>query len=440
MLSTILVVDDDTSFRELVVDILRSEGYRLLEAADADQAFIRLSEEKVDLVLTDQQMPGLTGLELARRVRLAADPPAVVVMTAYGTIPEAVEAMRVGVTDYLTKPLESPAFLRRLVREVLGGRTETVEPVGEFLSRDPETLESLALVDRAAATDATILITGESGTGKELLAHRVHTTSPRRDGPLVAVNCAAIPENLAESELFGHEKGAFTGAERRRQGRFEQAGKGTLFLDEVGELPEAVQGKLLRVLEERTVERVGGTSSIPVDVRLVAATNRDLAAEVKEGRFRNDLFYRLNVVAIELKPLRHRPSDIGVLIPVLIRTISERLSLPPRAVSAEAMMVLKSHSWPGNARELRNVLERALIAAAGEEITPTDLPEMTAMAIPAAAHHRGFSNGALSLEERERQAILEALERSDGHREQAAKLLGVSVRTLYNRLRQFGIR
>jgi DNA-binding NtrC family response regulator len=439
MTPTILVVDDDRSFRELVVDILSSEGYRLLQAEHADQAIEQLAAEDIDLVLTDQRMPRLSGLELARRVRSAAHPPAVVLMTAYGTIPEAVEAMRLGVSDYLTKPLESPAALRQLVRKLVGERAESTASTGEFLSRDPEILEMLALVDRAAATDATILITGESGTGKELLARRIHSNSPRSEGPFIAVNCAAIPENLAESELLGHEKGAFTGADRRRQGRFEQANGGTLFLDEIGELPEGVQAKLLRVIEDRRVERVGGSSAVTVDVRLVAATNRDLGIEVEGGRFRRDLFYRLNVVAVSVPPLRDRPSDIALLTPVLIDLSAGRLGTPPRAVSGDAMGVLESHSWPGNVRELRNVLERALIAAAGDEIEPGDLPDFRDTGGPDRGSFQPAARTPLALEDREREAILEALEQSDGHRERAAKLLGISVRTLYNRLRQYGI-
>ena len=357
-------------------------------------------------------------------------------MTAYGTIAQAVEAMHSGVADYLTKPLESPASLRRLVRRVLGERTEARPASGEFLSRDPRVLEILSIIDRAAATDATILVSGESGTGKELLARRIHNQSPRSSGAFIAVNCAALPQSLAESELFGHEKGAFTGADRRRPGRFEQANGGTLFLDEIGELSEEIQAKLLRAIEERTVERVGGGAPVALDIRLVAATNRDLDALVRDGLFRSDLYFRLNVISVELPPLRDRPSDIALLAPILTAKIAERLGLPAKELSEDALETLGESSWPGNVRELRNALERALIVATGPVITSHDLPNLeraapTAEALSAAAP--------LALEDRERQAILDALRQCDGHREQAAKLLGVSVRTLYNRLKRYGI-
>ncbi len=432
MSATVLVVDDDRAFRELVVDILRPEGYRLLQAADAEAALRLASRERLDVVLSDQRMPGMDGVELTRRLRAASEPPAVVMMTAHGTIPQAVEAVRLGAADYLTKPLESPRALRRLVRGLLGRRRS--EPAaGEFLTRDPATLEVLPLADRAAPTDATVLITGESGTGKELLARRVHRRSRRAAGPFVVVNSAALPESLAESELFGHEKGAFTGAVSRHQGRLEQAGGGTLFLDEIGELAEPIQAKLLRALEERAVVRVGGGQSLPVDIRLIAATHRDLEEEVAAGRFRSDLFYRLNVVSLPLPPLRERAGDLDLLVPKLRQALAGRLGVPDREMSPEAMAALRPHPWPGNVRELRNVIERSLIAATGEAVEPGDLP---ALAEPEAG---GATPSALSLEERERQAILEALERTGGHRERAADLLGISVRTLYNRLKQYGI-
>jgi len=434
---TILVVDDDPAFRELVVEILVSAGYLVRQVGSAEEALVELATEPVRLVLTDQQMPGLDGLELTRRIRAGSNPPAVVLMTAFGTIPQAVEAVRLGAADYITKPLESPAALRQLVRQVLGEAT-TIDEGGadEFLTRDPDTLATLALADRAAATDATVLITGASGTGKELLARRIHRGSRRSDRPFVAVNCAAIPDNLAESELFGHEKGAFTGADSRRVGRFEQADGGTLLLDEVGELPEAVQAKLLRVLEERKVERVGSSVAVPVDIRLVAATNRDLETEVKAGRFREDLFYRLNVMRLELTPLRDRPGDLELLAPELLEALSQRLGVPAKKLSPDARRRLEAHQWPGNVRELRNVLERALIVSAGDVIASADLPEF---AEPAGAPVQSGSVP-ISLAERERRAILEALEQTGGHREQAAKLLGVSVRTLYSRLKEYDIR
>jgi DNA-binding NtrC family response regulator len=439
MTQTILVVDDDRAFRELIVEIISSEGYRVLEADNAETALDRLSSTEVDLVLTDQRMPGMDGVELARRVRTSAHPPEVVVMTAYGTIAQAVEAMQSGVADYLTKPLESPSALRRLVRRVLGERNEIPPPSGDFLTRAPRVLEMLSVLDRAAVTDATILITGESGTGKELLARRVHGLSPRSTGPFVAVNCAALPGGLAESELFGHEKGAFTGADRRRPGRFELANGGTLFLDEVGELSEEIQAKLLRAIEGRTIERVGGGAPVELDIRLLAATNRDLDRLVKKGRFRSDLYYRLKVIEVDLPPLRERPSDIALLAEALIAQIAQRLGLEAKELGADAVAALELGSWPGNVRELRNVLERALIVATGEAITARDLPTLETVPSTKERVSEPAQAGPLSLEERERQAILDALKQCDGHRERAAKALGVSVRTLYNRLKQYGI-
>ena len=434
MIPKVLLVDDDAAFRELLVDILRADGYELLEAADGVRALALATQHRVDLVLTDQRMPGLSGLELAGRLAALSEPPAVVLMTAFGTIPQAVEAMRAGVVDYLTKPLASPAELRRVVRGALGVHGKAAEKE-EFLTHDARTLEVLALADRAATTDATVLVRGESGTGKELLARRLHRRSPRARGPFVAVNCAALPESLAESELFGHERGAFTGAVQRQRGRFELASGGTLFLDEVGELAEPVQAKLLRALEQRAIERVGGAAPVAVDLRLVAATHRDLAGAVAEGRFRADLFYRLNVISLELPPLRERAGDLDLLVPALVRGLAERHRLPAREPDAEAWTRLRRHAWPGNVRELRNVLERALIAGTGETIRAADLPPLDS---PPAGGEPG--DDPLLLAEREKRAILEALARTGGNREQAAHLLGISVRTLYNRLREYGLR
>ncbi len=434
MTPKILVVDDDDAFRSLVIDILSEGDYHLLEAGNGEAALEVLSTQDVDLVLTDQQMPGMGGLELARRVLAAAEPPSVILMTAFGTIPNAMEAVRLGATDYLTKPLESPAALRSLVSRTLGEHESSTE-TGEFLTRDPSTLEMLTIADRAAATDATVLITGESGTGKEVLAHRIHNRSNRSSGPFVAVNCASIPETLAESEFFGHEKGAFTGADTQRAGRFEQADGGTLFLDEIGELPESMQAKLLRVLEDHTVERVGGHRPITVDFRLLAATNRTLEDEVEAGNFRRDLLYRLDVIRLEISPLSERPSDVELLGESLIKSVADRLGVPERKLSPEALDVLFTHSWPGNVRELRNVIERGLILAQGEFIGPEHLPSFSPVTETAPD-----LTSPLSLADRERQAILEALERAKGHREEAAHLLGISVRTLYNRLKEYNIR
>ncbi len=426
----ILVADDEPSFRELLADILETAGHEVVEARDGEQALAALERGAYDLVLTDQRMPGIGGLELLRRIRQRAAPPPVVMLTAYGTIPEAVEAVRLGAADYLTKPLPSPAALLAAVDRLLVPEVAA----GPFVTADPTLLELLELIDTVARRDVAVLISGESGTGKELVARRLHAKSGRAGGPFVAVNCAALPETLAESELFGHEKGAFTGAEQARRGRFEEAGRGTLLLDEVGELAPALQAKLLRALEERSIRRLGGSADIAVDVRLVAATNRDLAAAVAAGEFRQDLYFRLAVVAVHLPPLRERAGDVPALARHLVAALAARHHLPEPGIEASAMAALQRHRWPGNVRELRNVLERALIVRGGAAIRAEDVEPALAGAVPSDA-------GAvpLSREVREREALLEALRRAHGNREEAARLLEVSVRTLYYRLRRFGI-
>jgi DNA-binding NtrC family response regulator len=427
----ILVADDEPSFRELLADILEGAGHEVVEARDGVEALAALERGAFDLVLADQRMPRVDGLELLRRSRHLAAPPPLVMLTAYGTIPEAVEAVRLGAADYLTKPLPSPAALLAAVDRLLAPD----EGSGAFVTEDPTAKELLDLIDRVAPRDVSVLVTGESGTGKELVARRLHAKSARAAGRFVAVNCAALPEALAESELFGHEKGAFTGADRQRQGRFEEAGGGTLFLDEVGDLPPALQAKLLRVLEERVVRRLGGAADIPVDVRLVAATNRDLSAAVADGGFREDLYFRLAVVTVSLPPLRGRPGDIPVLARHLVADLAARHHLPLPELDPAVLAALQRHQWPGNVRELRNVLERALIVRAGAAIRAEDVTP----AIVAAPSPGEVGAMPLDREVREREALLEALRRAGGNRQEAARLLDVSVRTLYYRLRRFGI-
>jgi DNA-binding NtrC family response regulator len=421
-MSRILVVDDESSFRALLRDILEEAGYEVLEARDGADALALLDRGGADLVLTDQMMPRMTGMELVRRLKERPSRPPVVVVTAHGTIPEAVDAVRLGAADYITKPLPSPGALLALVRSLL-----PIEGTKEFVTADPRTQEVLSLVDRVAPRDIAVLITGESGTGKELIARRLHQRSPRARSPFVAVNAAALPETLAESELFGAEKGAFTGSDQARPGRFEEASRGTLFLDEIGELAPALQSKLLRVLEERVVRRLGGVKDIPVDVRLVAATNRDLSDEVSRGTFRQDLFFRLAVVVVQIPALRERPADIPVLVAHLAGLLAARHRVHLPEITDGALQALVRHSWPGNVRELRNVLERAVVVRGGEAIREEDLA-LTSTGPPA-----------LDREHREREALLEALRRSAGRREDAARMLGISVRTLYYRLKQWGL-
>jgi two-component system response regulator FlrC len=427
-MARVLVVDDDASFRALLRDILEGAGHAVTEARDGDEAMRFLLRESFQLVLADQRMPKLDGIGLLRRIRAeVAVPPLLVMLTAFGTIPDAVEAVRLGAADYLTKPLDSPRALLAVADRLL--RPE--KSADDFVTDDPRVRELLDLVDRMAPTDVAVLVSGESGTGKELIARRLHARSRRAAGPFVAVNAAALPETLADSELFGHERGAFTGADRARAGRFEEASGGTLFLDEVGELPPALQAKLLRVLEERTVRRLGSEHDTPVDVRIVAATNRDLAHEVDTGGFRRDLYFRLAVFPLVLPPLRERPADVEILARYFSARLAAHHDIAPPELTPAALEKLAGHPWPGNARELRNVLENAVVVRGGQPIRPEDLRLSPVAASPAAS--------SLDEEMREREAVLEALRRADGNREAAARLLGISVRTLYYRLRRWGL-
>jgi len=421
----ILVVDDEAPFRTMIREILEEAGHAVVEARDGAEALAFLERSPVDVVLTDRRMPKMDGIELLRRLRTRPRPPKIVVLTAFGTIPEAVEAVHLGASDYITKPLPSPGALVDLVASLLPRE----EDGHEFVSADPKTAEVLTVVDRVAPRDVSVLVTGESGTGKELIARRLHARSSRASGPFVAVNAAALPDSLAESELFGIDRGAYTGADQPRAGRFEEASGGTLFLDEVGELSLAIQAKLLRTLEERTVRRLGGTRDLPVDVRLVAATNRDLEAEGANGKFRTDLYFRLAVVGIHLPPLRERPADIPALARHLVGILSARHGVNPAPLSAGALDSLAAWNWPGNVRELRNVLERAIVIRGNEPLRPEDF--VLGSGRPSAAP--------LHREQREREAVLEALRLSGGRRDEAAKHLGISVRTLYYRLKQWGV-
>ena len=419
----VLVVEDRASLRRMLERALQQEGYSVTVCEDGEQATERLAEESFDLALTDLKLPGMSGIEVLRAARNAQPRLPVVVLTAFGTVGAAVEAMKLGAADFLEKPIEIEDLFR-LVESLLGEDSEKAVfelPGGPaIVGRHPTVRAALKLLERVAKTDSTVLLTGESGTGKELFARALHGLSSRRRGPFVAVNCAAIPETLLENELFGHEKGAFTGAHRRQAGRFEAADGGTLLLDEIGELPLATQSKVLRVLEERTFERVGSSRSVKADVRLVAATNRDLRSMVEAGGFRDDLYYRLEVFPIELPPLRDRASDIPLLARHLIEDIATRQGVEPRSLTQESASLLESQEWPGNVRQLANVLERAMIVGEGPRLEVSELRALLTV-------ESGRS---------ERQRICDALDQSAGDKHRAAQILGMSYRTLLRRIKE----
>jgi two-component system response regulator FlrC len=441
----VLVVDDEEGIRSFIAEALEGEGLRVTQAEDGDAAARRLAREAFHLMITDLRMPGLDGMALLRLAREQAPEMEVIVLTAHGTVAGAVEAMRLGAFDYLGKPLSGPDELRLTVARALERRRLREErqrhrasEAPEAVAVDPAMLAVLQQVRKVAPTDATVLLLGESGTGKEVLARTLHRESRRADGPFVAVNCAALSESLLESELFGHEKGAFTGAASAHRGRFELADGGTLFLDEIAELRPALQVKLLRVLQERRFERVGGTRSIEVDLRLVAATNRDLAAELAAGRFREDLYHRLAVFPIALPPLRARPGDVLPLARTLLQRVGARLGRPGLRLTDAAGARLLAQHWPGNVRELENVLERAAILAVGPELDVDDLwLSAPGAAAPAPAAAPEGVDAVESLRDVERAAIRRALAATGGHRKQAAQRLGIGLRTLYEKLKEY---
>jgi len=443
----ILVVDDEPAQRELVGGFLRKQGFDVVEAAGGGEAVARFKREPFDLVLTDQRMPDLSGLDVLEAVRSASPETAVVIMTAYGTIETAVSAIKAGAADYLTKPLNLDELLHRVhrvrerhhlvrenreLREALTERHRVEGIVGD----SGQMQEVLSLVRRVAASDATVLIRGESGTGKELIARALHYASPRAAGPLVKVNCAALAESLLEAELFGHEKGAFTGAVASRKGRFELADGGSIFLDEIGDLPPHLQVKLLRVLQEREFERVGSSRSVKVDVRLLAATHRNLEALVRDGRFRDDLYYRINVVTIMLPPLRERREDLPPLIEHFLRTFAEKNGKTVRGVTREAREALLRYDYPGNIRELENLMERAVVLTRDDVIGMEDLP----LTLEAPPPESGEGAGLIAaVEGLERRMIREALAKAEGTQTRAAELLGISERVLRYKLRKYGL-
>ena len=442
----ILIVDDDKNTREGLQRALRSK-YEVRLAESAARALDLLSDGAVDVMLTDMRMPGMDGLELLRRAQALHPEVVCILLTAYGSVETAVEAMKQGAYDFLTKPVNLD-HLDMLIARAL--RSRDMEQKNRDLERQLDSkygFENIIgnaqamqpvfdTIRQAAPTQATILITGASGTGKELVAHAIHRLSTRARGPFVAVHCAALSANLLESELFGHEKGAFTGADARRKGRFEMAVGGTLFLDEIGEIDNAIQVKLLRVLEERVFERVGGSETISADIRLIAATHRDLHQRVKEGKFREDLLYRLDVINIHLPTLAERSSDIPALCNHFLREFSEKNGKPISGITAEAVNLLRAYSWPGNVRELRNTIEKMVVLAHGDRLTVRDVPANIREAVRGTAPGLSAGGGG-SLADVERQKILSVLEKQGGNRTRAALELGISRRTLHRKLQEY---
>jgi len=448
-MATILIIEDEAKMRRLLELNLGEDGFKTLSANDAETGLKLLASEPVHLVITDLKLPGMSGLELLHAVKNENAALPVVVMTAFGSVETAVEAMKAGASDYVLKPF-SLAEMKLVVHKELDvsrlreENRELREALGQkyshpnIVAQSPKMQEVLATVERVAATNSTVLLGGESGVGKDLIARAIHEKSRRARGPFVKLNSTAIPENLLESELFGYEKGAFTGANTSKPGKFELADKGTIFLDEIGDVPPSTQVKLLRVLQERDFERLGGTRTIKIDVRLLAATNRDLRAALEEGTFREDLYYRLNVVPIDIPALREHKEDIPDLVELFLKRFCKDSGRELRGISSEAMNILMSHHWPGNVRELQNVIERACALATGQRIEGADIHLDTTRPRASAAADNFLPEGT-TLDQWEDEMIREALRRANGNKSQAARLLGLSRNALRYRLSKIGI-
>ena len=450
-MSKVLIVDDESGQRNIIASILKATGHVIYEAASVDDALQQIAENRPEVVLTDLKMPGKSGLALVEETVRLPLPPEVVVITAFGTVETAVRAMRSGAYDYLNKPLEREELLLVIERAAekyslrvdgIQLRMELTRQVKSGLVAESAAMRSvLDIVSKVAVSDSTVLIRGESGTGKERIARLIHYQSLRGHKPMQSINCAAFPETLLESELFGYEKGSFTGAQNRRIGLFESASGSTLFLDEVGDMSLSTQAKLLRVLQEKEIRRVGGTKTIPVDIRIISATNKNLEEAIKEGTFRDDLFYRLNIIPITIPPLRQRKDDIKALVQFFINRSGR-----PKTIEPQALKILVDYNWLGNVRELEAVMERISVLSGNDIITVNDLPAELRITSPLAP---GTMPGAISLElpkegiifeELERDFLLQALRRSGGVMAEAAKLLGMTYRTFQYRAEKFGIK
>lgn len=446
---SILIVEDEAKMRRLLELNLGEQGYETHSAEDAETGLKFLNREKIDLVVTDFRLPGMSGLEFLQSVKRLNSSLPVIMMTAYGSVETAVEAMKEGASDYVLKPFSFAELMlviqkeldshklreeNRSLREALKQRYE----YANIIAHSDKMQVVLGMVERVAPTNSTVLLGGESGVGKDLIARAIHEHSARASGPFVKINSTAIPENLLESELFGYEKGAFSGATSSKPGKFELADKGTLFLDEIGDVPPATQVKLLRVLQEREFERLGGTRTLKVDVRLVAATNRDLRAALEEGTFRQDLYYRLNVVAIDIPPLRERKEDIPALVDFFCKKYAKESGKPVRGVTPEAMKLLMDFHWPGNVREVQNVIERGVTLSTGPVLGVEDI-HLDAPLAKSSSNHLPVLPDGVSLEQWEDEIIREALRRANGNKSQAARTLGLSRNALRYRLTKIGV-
>jgi DNA-binding NtrC family response regulator len=442
----VLVVEDNEIERRAISQIIKADGFTVFGAENADKA-MGYAEENIDVVLSDLHMGDVSGIDLLQLWKKRQPDTHFIVLTGHGNVDTAVQAIKNGAFDYITKPANPEEIILLIKRAIenqqkdkeidnLRRRLDQKFGLDQIVGQSKQMKDVYAKIQRAAPVDSTVLILGESGTGKELVAQALHHNSPRKKGPFVAVNCAAVPETLVESELFGHVRGAFTGATDKRMGRFEQADGGTLFIDEIGDFGLPLQAKLLRVLETLTVTPVGGHEDRKVNVRVLAATSRDIQKMVADGTFRQDLYYRLNVVQITLPPLRDRPDDIPVLVEHFLKDIATTKGTPPRRVSPEVMRRFQSYRWPGNVRELRNTLESMMVLAEGEQLTERDLPERVAESAEMTATPKEIPTG-LTMEELEKLAITKALDSCAGNRTHAANRLGISVRTLQRKLRQY---
>ncbi len=452
-----LIVEDNDTMREGIVRVVEKMGHRAVETADAEQAEKQLSKTKFDLLISDYKLPGMTGIELLEKIKLISPETEAMLITAYGSIELAVEAMKKGAADFITKPfspeeltlkvnlilerVQQKAELQRVSEEnrYLRDQLDGQFNFGEIIGNSPAMQAIFRTIEKVAKGDSSIIIYGESGTGKELVAHAIHNTSPRKDRAFIRVNCGALAEGILESELFGHEKGAFTGAIKRRKGRFELAQSGSIFLDEIGDIPLGTQVKLLRVLQEKEFERVGGEETLSVDTRIIAATSKNLQEEIKRGNFREDLYYRLHIIPIHLPPLRERKEDISLLTEHFIKKISKEVNIPELKIDAQAIDKLRRYNWPGNVREFENVLERAAVLSEDAHILASDLPLFSEGAQTLTYSQPDGLNLNRTLETTEKQLLEKAMDKARGVKTEAAKLLDIKTSALYYKLEKYDL-